>query len=173
MMTRTSFYGSFTLLVMGIALIVGCSQPGADRPATHPVTGTVTHNGSAVEGATVTFVATGGGHSATGITDGSGKYSLTTFASGDGAVPGQYGVKIVKYEGGAEDAAGGAGEEPMEEGGIPDAPEAGAAEEEGTGGAEDSGPKNLLPEKYADPGTSGLDATVAEGNNTFDFPLED
>ncbi len=171
MMKKVRFYGLFTLLVIGIALGLGCPQGGADRPATYPVTGTVTHNGELAGGATVTFVATGAGHSASGVTDASGKYSLTTFTSADGAVPGQYGVKILKYEGGAADAAGGAGGEPLEPGGLPEGvAEAGAdGEEEGDG----SEFKNLLPEKYADPGTSGFSKTVAEGDNTFDFALED
>jgi hypothetical protein len=37
---------------------------------------------------------------------------------------------------------------------------------------EPAAPKNLLPEKYADQKTSGLTATVKEGDNSFDFPLE-
>jgi hypothetical protein len=112
----------------------------------------------------VTFAATGGGHSATGVTDSSGKYSLTTFASGDGAVAGEYGVKIVKFEGDA--ATGDAGFEPEEPGGVPDSME-------DAGGAEGSSePKNLLPQKYADPSTSELNATVEEGGGTFDFTLE-
>ncbi len=168
MMKRTSLYGSFTLLLICIALSLGCPQRGPDRPATYPVTGTVTHNGEPVGGAAVTFVAVGGGQSAAGVTDASGKYSLTTFQSGDGAVPGQYGVKIVKFESEAAEAGGGAGAEPLEPGGLPAGPAAGMGV--GEGGSE---PKNLLPEKYADPSTSGLNATVAERDNVFDFPLED
>ena len=152
-MKRKTFNGSFMLLTIGIALSLG-------------VRGRFTHDGNPVDGATVTFVPAGGGHSANGVTDASGKYSLTTFASGDGAVAGQYGVKIVRYEGGADEAAGGAGAEPEEPGGIPDA--AGVGEE----GEEESEPKNVLPEKYADPGTSELNATVGEGGGTFDFTLE-
>jgi hypothetical protein len=142
---------------------LGCAQEGVDRPATYPVTGTVTHNGEPVAGATVTFVSGAGGRSAAGVTDASGKYSLTTFKSGDGAALGQYGVKIVKYEGGTGDAPGGAGE-PLEPGGVEPVEGAEEAEQE---------LKNLLPEKYAEPSTSGLNATVAEGDNVFDFPLED
>ena len=169
MMKRTRFYGSFLLLMVGIALCVGCPQ-GVDHPPTHPVTGTVTYNGDPVEGANVTFVATGGGQGAAGVTDASGKYTLTTFASGDGAVAGKYGVKIFKFEVDAADAGGGAAGEPEEPGGLPDP---GVGITGGPEGAPDPGPKNLLPEKYNDPGTSGLDATVVEGPNTFDFPLAD
>jgi hypothetical protein len=167
MIKRTSFYGSFTLLLICIALSLGCPQAEVDRPPTHPVTGTVTYNGEPVEGANVTFVAAGEGQGAAAVTDASGKYSLSTFASGDGAVAGEYGVKIVKFEGGAAEAAGDAGAEPMEPGGVPDEMLGGGEE------GEDTGPKDLLPEKYADPSTSGLSATVAEGSNTFDFPLAD
>ncbi len=166
MMKRTSFYGTFTLLVICLSLGLGCAPAGPDRPDTFSVTGTVTHNGEAVEGAAVTFAPDGTGHAASGTTDASGKYTLTTFKADDGAVAGQYGVKIIKTEGGA-DAGGDAGFEPVEPGGAP------ALDDQGAEGAEDAGPKQLLPEKYADPSTSGFTAAVVEGSNTFDFALED
>lgn len=144
-------------LLLGITWIVGCAQqPAADRPTTYSVTGTVTFQGNPVEGATVAFSPTQGKQGAFATTDASGKYSLTTFVGGDGALPGEYKVKISQYE--KEAPSGGEGEEyvPPEE----------------TGEGEDSGPKNLLPEKYADANSSGLTATVTEGENTIDFALE-
>jgi len=164
-MNKATLYACCALVMVGMVLSLGCPQQGSDQPATYVATGTVTQGGSPLEGATVTFVPTASGNSATGITDASGKFTLTTFASGDGAVPGQYGVKIVKYEGGGTDAAAGAGgaapgEMPADYGG--------AVEEES------SEPANLLPEKYADPNTSGLTASVTDdpSQNVFDFPLE-
>jgi hypothetical protein len=110
-----------------------------------------------VEGATVTFKLAGGSRSAIGVTDAGGKYTLTTFASGDGAEPGEYQVTIVKYNIKASSAV----DESSNDYKPP-------AEDE-----EQAALKNLLPETYADQATSGLKATVSEGgNNTFDFPLE-
>ena len=166
-MRKATLYGWFVLLAMGIALGLGCPQQGAKGPATYAVTGTVTQGGQPVEGATVTFVPAGSGKSASGITDASGKYTLSTSKAGDGAVPGEYGVKIVKYEGQPQQAAGSGSEGETDESGYP-ASYDGAAPE----GEDEGAPANLLPEKYADPSTSDLKATVQEGDNTFDFPLE-
>lgn len=157
-------YGWVTLIVVGIALVAGCPEQGADRPKTVPVSGTVTYNDAPVEGATVTFVPSGSGKAATGITDASGKYTLGTFASDDGAVPGSYGVKIVKFKSAprADD-----GVEDMDSEAYDAAQQAGGAEEPAEA-------ENELPEKYADPKTSGFEATVAEGQtDPVDFALTD
>ena len=142
-------------------LAVGC-QDGTDRPTMYPVTGTVTQAGTPVAGALVSFSAGGGGQAATGRTDDSGKYALSTFGGDDGALAGQYGVKISKVEG-QEEAQG------PDEGMDSAAYEAAQA----GGGEEAEAPKNLLPEKYSKTETSGFSATVTEdGENTFDFDLE-
>ena len=67
-------------------------------------------------------------------------------------------VKIVKFESAAVDESG---IEADDEGAfIPT--------------TEDSGQQtSALPEKYSNPGTSELKATVAAGANTFDFALEE
>jgi len=168
-MKSTTWNALLALVVIGVVFSLGCPQQGADRPKTFPVSGTVTLNGQPVEGAIVTFVPTAGGKGATGRTDASGKYTLTTFASGDGAVPGQYNVKIVKFETTGTEAAAGPGGAEMDEEAYTAAQDAAqeGGEEEAAGA-----PKNLLPEKYADPATSGLKATVKEGDNTIDFALE-
>jgi hypothetical protein len=100
-MSRTTLRGWLTLAVVGSVLAVGCGQKAAG-PTTYPVTGTVTHNGTPVEGATVAFMASGEQKGAVGRTDASGKYTLTTLVAGDGAMAGEYAVKISKYEGAAE-----------------------------------------------------------------------
>jgi len=75
----------------------GCSG-GGKHPATAPVSGTVTYQGKAVEGATVSFSLVGGGGVSTAITDAAGKYVLRTFGEADGAVPGDYKVTITKIK---------------------------------------------------------------------------
>jgi len=166
MRKATSFIW-LTLLVIGIGFSLGCPQ-GSDQPTVYPVTGTVTQGGTAVAGATVTFVPTGDGPSASGITDDSGKYALSTYAGGEGAVPGQFGVKIVKIETPEVGSGGGAGAD-QESAGYEAAQQAAQPVDEM---ASDAEPKNPLPQKYADTASSGLSHTVEQGDNTFDFSLD-
>jgi hypothetical protein len=147
-------------------LAIGCSQTGPDRPKTYPVSGKVTLNGEPVEGATVAFQAAK--YSASGTTDASGTYKLTTFAAGDGAVPGEYKVAVTKLEGGAAPAGAAGGSGGLASGDLAADYEA-PKEVEGT--AEPSPPKSQLPAKYANAETSGLTATVGEGPNNIDFDL--
>lgn len=168
-MRKATLYGWFVLLAMGIALGLGCPQT-AEGPATYAVTGTVTQGGQPVEGATVTFVPTSGGESASGITDASGNYTLATFKAGDGAVPGQYGVKIVKYEGAETQASAGGGGPEGAEGTGPEMP----SDYEGAAESSEEASANLLPSQYESPDSSGLTATVTNdpSKNVFDFDLE-
>ncbi len=173
-MNTMTLRAGLVLAVGGAALACGCGQSGADRPATYAVTGKVTLDGNPVEGAAVSFVASGEGKSAAGITDASGTYQLSTFGGNDGAVPGQYKVKITKYKGEGGEVAPGGITGPIDDGGQhPDdydgAPEVGGASE-GPPGL----PENELPANYADPNMSGLTATVTENaaQNVFDFELK-
>ena len=83
----------FLLLVA----FVGC---GDSNPPTYKVTGVVTLEGKPVEGATVTFTPSGGSEQkpAVGTSGADGKYSLTTFTGGDGALPGSYKVTVSKIQ---------------------------------------------------------------------------
>lgn len=152
--------GTLLITVVLVSLVgLGCARSSnADRPATYAVTGTVTHNGQPVEGATVGFQPSGTSASAVGKTDADGNYTLTTFAADDGAIAGEYRVRIFKFENAASASAaeGSSDYVPPVEGENPAAP------------------KNLLPTIYADPATSGLTATVTEdpSKNTFDFALQ-
>lgn len=132
---------------------------------TQPVEGTVTLDGKPVEGATVTFVPVveGQGASATGITDASGKFTLTVVdtsrgrgAPGGGTVPGDYFVGVMKTT-----FPQAASEEEEEEGGKTKGTEA------------PSEPKltHVVPQKYNDPKRSGLRATVKEGKNVIPIEL--
>jgi hypothetical protein len=69
----------------------GCG--GGRKPVA--VSGTITLDGKPLAGATVTFSPVEGhGRSAGGLTDDSGEFDLTTFNSGDGALPGDYKVIV-------------------------------------------------------------------------------
>lgn len=78
------------------AAIVGCG--GSDFP-TAQVSGKVVHQGQGVPNAGVTFApepAEGGysGKSASGTTDASGSFTLSTYQPGDGAVVGKHRVYV-------------------------------------------------------------------------------
>lgn len=154
---------SVLVCVVMVAGLVGCDGGGGAGTAT--VSGTVTYNGSPVEGASVVFAPTdSSGKTAAGTTDAQGNFTLTTVEAGDGAVPGAYGVTVTKLEGGAAP-----GETLTEE-------EAYARHFPGSGtaAAQPAEVKDLLPPKYKTAATSELTATVeAGGRNKFTFELKD
>ncbi|VTR95455.1 Uncharacterized protein OS=Blastopirellula marina DSM 3645 GN=DSM3645_16785 PE=4 SV=1 [Gemmata massiliana] len=86
---RTALLG-----VLLSAIAVGCS--GSDTKLA-PVEGTVTRHGRPIPHAQVIFVAEGdaGGPRATGVTDGSGKFRLTTDDGKDGAPIGRHRVCVI------------------------------------------------------------------------------
>lgn len=123
--------------------VVGCGGQGL---STVPVTGTVTYKGKPLEGVSVGFVPEPQkGHPATGLTDESGRFTLSSFKAGDGATPGEY--RVVIAEPSSADS---------EDYSLPDPSKA------------------RFPLKYSDPNTSGLKATVTSGaKNDFTFDLTD
>jgi hypothetical protein len=71
------------------------NREGNDRPPdTVPVTGHVKLDGYPIEGVDVVFFPAEGGRPALGVTDDSGKFTLSTFESADGAIPGNHNVAI-------------------------------------------------------------------------------
>jgi hypothetical protein len=133
-------------LAMVLVLVAGCGRAGTERTA--KVTGTVTYKGSPAEGAAVTFYPEQG-RPASGVTDAQGRFTVSTFASGDGAVLGKHAVTIAE-------AAGG---EPPPMPGMP--------------GAENyKPPEPRFPAKYADRSTTPFTATVEKGKkNEFTFDM--
>jgi hypothetical protein len=137
-------------------LAVGCKS----GPKLAPVSGTVTYNGKPVVKATIVFYPEqDGARGAMGETDDQGRYTLWTYAPGDGALVGKHLVSIT-LRGPAEKAT----IHPSLKGeGLG---EAYYDQVSGTG-------KPLIPEKYFTPQTSGLTAVVVAGrHNTFDFPVD-
>ncbi len=165
-------------VVLAAVLLAVCGdQTPDDRPATVPVSGKVTLDGQPVAGATVIFVNTEqamsggstGSYSSVGKTDENGVYRLTTFESGDGAVPGTYAVTITKYATAASGTSSGSGGSETGEGESLDG--SSYVPPEGRAGESES-PRNELPEKYSNPTTSMLEATVTEdGENDIPFDL--
>lgn len=170
-------YRKFTTIaaLTCVVTIVGCGG-GSSNPTTYPMSGTVTQNGAPVEGAVVSLVdvtvasdPNASGHSAVGVTDGSGKYTLTTFENSDGAVPGQYKVRVFKYKSDgtqqvdAQPATGGGESVDFGDDYVP--PDEAAPQSTPP-------PQHLLPAKYASVSATPLEYTVTEGANVFDIELD-
>lgn len=132
-------------ILMLAAIVAGCGRKG---PETVEVSGVVTLDGQPVEGATVGFAPESGGRPASGVTDASGAFTLSTFAPGDGAVPGKHKVTVSKIRStgqqGDPNSTSVAGEMPLS--GLP-----------GSGGVKIEW---VVPKKYTDPTTSGLSVEV-------------
>ncbi|NLY00583.1 MAG: carboxypeptidase regulatory-like domain-containing protein [Rhodopirellula sp.] len=142
---------SLALAVCALGCSKGSDKWTEDRPQVYPAGGVVQHNGAPLEGATVVFRSETEQKAAYGTTDAEGKFKLTTFDDGDGAVAGKHQVRITKIE-------------------TKEAPPA----------ADPEGPVmppeeiSLLPAKYGDFKSSGLTAeVVADGENQFEFKLQD
>lgn len=131
-----------------------------------PVTGTVTLDGQAINGAAVTFkpVEGGTGMPAVGTTDESGVFKVTDMRSdkiGSGAMVGEYKVGVLWYKPSSTANASATGGDS----GSEDVKEDKKARQQATG------PDALLPVAYQNPETSGLTATVVDGSNEFKFEL--
>jgi len=138
-------------LIAVITLSSGCGgSQSTGKYELHPVKGQVLYNGQPLSGATVVFSPEDDKKpGAYGRTDEQGQFTLTTHKHGVGAVAGSFEVGINK-------SAGGDGEE------ITD-PEKGAKIK----------PSSAIPQKYANPKTSGKTAVVKAGEtNEFTFKLD-
>lgn len=126
-----------------LAAALGCGSSAGDLV---PVAGRVTWEGAAVTSGNVTFVpaaAAAGARPSTGQIQADGSYQMSTFTKGDGVPPGTYRVAI--------DSTPPPPIEVMPGQQLPMGP---------------------VPASYANPETSGLEATVEAGAaRTIDFAL--
>ena len=162
-------FAKYFVLVAIAASVGGC---GPTSPKTYPVTGVVTLDDMPIAGATVSFIADK--NSAATTTDAQGKYVMSTFNQGDGAVPGTYKVTVAKYQREAEENPYGDNKPPE----VEQTPEAiSAAYGKGYSGPPKGNaakaPKewNEVPAKYSDMSKSGLTVTVEAKPVTFDIKL--
>jgi hypothetical protein len=146
------------LAAVGMLVLAGCGGGEVDdRPKAVRATGVVTYAQAPVEGASVVFIPQGQTAAAAGVTGPDGRFELQTYTAGDGAVPGEYKVTVTKFDGVTAAVPGDDTDEARDDE-SEDLPE----------------PVSLLPEKYAVPATSDLEATVVDGiENEFTFDLED
>jgi hypothetical protein len=140
-------------------LISGCGGATKDSPKLYRVTGTVKYKGTAVPGAKVMFLGDGKSPPAVGVTDDSGRFSLSSL-SGTGAVAGKHQVAIIKNAAPEEAAPANLSME--------------AAAAEARKPAKKAATASLVPAKYASGGSSGLEYEVkASGANDFAIDLVD
>lgn len=149
-MTRLLSRGT-RLMLAGFLLALPAAGCGKAKPATAPVTGRVLLDGKPVADAAVMFEPVDGGVPARGSTGADGGFTLSTFARDDGGLLGRHRVSISKFvtEGVAANELG-----------LEAAP-----------GAPGLQPKAALPTRYADPKTSGLEATVEAAGTRAEFSL--
>lgn len=143
-----------------LILAVGCGTSG---PPTSAVTGIVQLDGKPVPGATVTFSpSSDGGAFASGITNAEGRYALNAALAGAkagaGTLPGEYRVSIVKIE--------------VASTARTDDPNSSDYDPLASVSTKPPAPTYLVPKAYGDPATSGLSATVGQGNRSIDFDLK-
>ncbi len=148
------------LSALALLISIGCGESG---PELVPVSGQVTVDGEPVESGTVTFYPSSG-RPATGELGPGGRYRLTTYNSGDGAVPGHHVVTIY-----AQDVHGSAPklQNWSDELSYYDTPR--DSSEALLQAAETVW---LVPEKYSDRSTSGLTADVNAAQTDYDFTLK-
>lgn len=152
----------FGLLVL-VSLVLGCQRRSRGNiPQTAPVSGVVLLDGQPVEGAMVVFVPTQSpGFGAYAMTDSSGRFQLKSSEDVSGAVPGNYLVQVTKLV----TSTGGAQFVVQED--VEHAQAAG-----GSVSQEATVTKNVLPEKYSNAKTSGIEVTVpASGLDNVEIKL--
>jgi hypothetical protein len=133
-----------------VLLIAGCGR-ASNEPRLVPVSGTVTRDGKPLSGATVTFIPVGEtrGNDASGRTDSTGKYSLADPKGRPGTAAGTYKVTISRLL-------------------LPDGSE---YKPDPSVAPIDSPARESLPPHYSELDRTRLEARVAEGGGTIDFPL--
>ena len=137
------------------AIVCGCSKgpkKPADLPKLNPTSATVTYDdGTPIENATVALLSsdTGGRTwNLTGVTDATGKIIFKTDGNWDGAPAGEYRVIVTKEISEMEKSNEVGGSETLK------------------------GITRYVDQKYNNPNTSGLTATVTDGQeNTFEFKV--
>lgn len=127
----------------GVAFCILLAGCNGSQQPTAPVRGQITYDDKPVTSGTITFVPKKSGPAATGEIQKDGSYVLKTYKTGDGAVLGEHTVMIISLE--------------DQTGKLPE--------------HRSQTPPTLIPPKYSNNQTSGLSATVKEGDNTINFPL--
>jgi hypothetical protein len=145
-------------LVLSVSLgwLSGCGGGTPGHLPTASVFGRITYQGKPLAQGEITFIPTASGtgvRAAYGRLDEQGRYCLTTYRDGDGAILGEHRVAIASREEVSPDAGKQVSPDGLVTPGI--------------------SPGSLIPERYANPATSGLKARVGKGGNEFNFELRE
>ena len=142
-----------TLLIVALCLAIAPFGCGKKILKTEGVSGVVTLDGQPLADATVHFIpADSTGSPSYGKTNENGEYKLQTLlgAADAGTTPGQYKVRVECVE----------------------MYETGKTFQENGEEKPEMKARSIIPAKYNDENTSGLEATVVKGSNTFNFDLQ-
>jgi len=142
-------------LILSLVFFSGCGG-GVNPLGTVHIEGTITLDGSPIEGANITLFPRDGEHAAGGLTDANGRFIVQTAGApfGSGAKPGEYDVVIRKIH---VASAGLSDEEIIQRFGSGMPPVT-----------------HLIPERYGDVRASGIDpitVTTDRRQNIFRFEL--
>ena len=151
--------------------VIGCSGAPDDRPAVVPVTGKITYKGKPVSGALVNFSSEKSPRSANGMTDSDGRFSLTTFNTDDGAIPGEYQVSVTKSVSQGDSSVPASATAPDLSKGLLAGYSIAVSDKTGKI-KPPSGGENQLPAKYAD-GTKLKATVMPTGKNDITYDLVD
>lgn len=150
---RTAFLAS-----MGILACIGCGD-NTGLAKRYPVSGNVTYKGTAVEKGIISFVpTTADGRPAAGQIE-NGRYTLTTLAPSDGALPAKYKVTVVSKE--------------VDTTEMKAIAKGGQFHHDKAFAKANQTAKSLVPAKYGLAETSGLEKEVKAQSNSIDFDLAD
>ncbi|MDR1491768.1 MAG: carboxypeptidase-like regulatory domain-containing protein [Planctomycetaceae bacterium] len=143
------------LFLLIFACLIGCKKTDPRKAGLVSASGTITYNGSPLDGATIVFMPKESAKQGAGaLSDASGKFALTTVSDNDGAYSGEYTVYILK-------------EEPLQ---ISDA----EALEYSRQGKTPPKPKSLIPVKYTNPDQPLINFTIpAAGEKNLIIELKD
>lgn len=144
-----------SVALAAMVFVAGCGPAVPETPEVVPVKGTVTFDGQPLGKAVISFQPTASGRGASAISNDDGSFAPSSFSSGDGLVPGSYGITVTKYP----SAAAGVGADMDSE------------DYTGEDTAADD-PKNELPAKYETRDSSGLTVEVKSGEPVEGLKLE-
>jgi len=143
---------------MGLVACLGCGDD-TGLAKRYPVSGKVTYKGEPVEKGRISFVpTTPDGRPAAGQIE-NGRYSLTTLAPDDGAIPGKYKVTVLAQE--------------IDTSEMKAIAKGGQFHHDKAFLKATKTAKALVPSKYSLAETSGLEREVKAQSNSLDFDLTD
>ena len=138
--------------------LAGCNNPSSGFA---PVKGKVTVAGAPMAGITVGFTPASG-RPASGVTDASGNFELSTYSKGDGAAPGKYKV-FFSYAPPSITSEGGK---------PPSAPDYTKRPDPKAGTAQPGAPALPFNQKYRSVDTSGIEVEVTAGKTNEGGPWD-